>query len=94
MRYLPLTDTDRSAMLSEIGVSSVDDLFVDVPLAARFDGTFDLPDHMAEFAVEGRMARMAGRNTTTGDVPSFLGQVSTATTFRRLWTTLSSAASF
>ncbi|MEH6755309.1 MAG: aminomethyl-transferring glycine dehydrogenase subunit GcvPA [Alphaproteobacteria bacterium] len=73
MRYLPLTDTDRSAMLSEIGVSSVDDLFVDVPLAARFDGTFDLPDHMAEFAVEGRMARMAGRNTTTGDVPSFLG---------------------
>ncbi len=73
MRYLPLTDADRSSMLNRIGVSSVDDLFVDVPAAARFDGTFDLPDHMAEFAVEGHMSKMAGRNTTTADVPSFLG---------------------
>lgn len=73
MRYLPLTDTDRSAMLSEIGVSSIDDLFVDVPETARFEGTFDLPDHMAEFEVERLMSSMAGRNTTTGDVPSFLG---------------------
>ena len=29
MRYLPLTDTDRSAMLETIGAASVDDLFVD-----------------------------------------------------------------
>ena len=73
MRYLPLTDADRSAMLAEIGVSSVDDLFVDVPAAARFDGTFDLSDHMAEFEVERLMSAMSGRNTTTADVPSFLG---------------------
>lgn len=73
MRYLPLTDTDRSAMLARIGVASVDDLFVDVPEAARFDGGFDLPDHMAEFEVEQQMSAMAARNTTTGDVPSFLG---------------------
>lgn len=73
MRYLPLTDADRSAMLAKIGVASVDDLFVDVPEAARFDGSFDLPDHMAEFEVESLMSAMAARNTTTGDVPSFLG---------------------
>ena len=41
MRYLPLTDGDRANMLAEIGVPSIDDLFVDVPDAARFDGTFD-----------------------------------------------------
>jgi len=27
MRYLPLSDTDRSAMLATIGASSIDDLF-------------------------------------------------------------------
>ena len=35
MRYLPLTDSDRQAMLATIGARSIDDLFVDVPEAAR-----------------------------------------------------------
>ncbi|HCP00481.1 MAG TPA: glycine dehydrogenase, partial [Rhodospirillaceae bacterium] len=47
MRYLPLTDNDRAEMISAIGVDSVDDLFVDVPPAAQFDGTFNLSTHMA-----------------------------------------------
>ncbi|MEP4379939.1 MAG: aminomethyl-transferring glycine dehydrogenase subunit GcvPA [Alphaproteobacteria bacterium] len=73
MRYLPLTDNDRADMLSAIGVGSVDDLFVDVPDAARFDGDFDLSDHMAEYQVEAKIAALAGRNISTADVPSFLG---------------------
>ena len=35
MRYLPLTDADRRAMLGVIGAVDVDALFRDVPLAAR-----------------------------------------------------------
>jgi len=35
MRYLPLTDADRGAMLARIGASTIDDLFVDVPEEAR-----------------------------------------------------------
>ena len=31
MRYLPLTDSDRQAMLARIGVAAINDLFVDVP---------------------------------------------------------------
>ncbi|MGB0570567.1 MAG: aminomethyl-transferring glycine dehydrogenase subunit GcvPA [Alphaproteobacteria bacterium] len=73
MRYLPLTDNDRADMLSAIGVGSVDELFVDVPDAARFDGDFDLSDHMAEYQVEAKIAALARRNVTTADVPSFLG---------------------
>ena len=38
MRYLPLTQADRSAMLQTIGANSVDDLFVDVPAEARLSG--------------------------------------------------------
>ena len=73
MRYLPLTDNDRADMLSAIGVGSVDELFVDVPAAARFAGEFDLSDQMAEYQVEARLADLAGRNVSTADVPSFLG---------------------
>lgn len=73
MRYLPLTENDRSEMLSAIGVGSVDDLFVDVPAAARFYGAFELSDHMAEYEVEAKIGAMAARNVTTADGPSFLG---------------------
>lgn len=74
MRYLPLTDTDRKAMLDVIGAKSVDDLFVDVPAEARLSGTIEgLPDHASEMAVERHMKRLAGRNMVAGDVPFFLG---------------------
>ena len=48
MRYLPLTDSDRHAMLATIGAGHIDDLFVDVPEAVRRDGTVDLPRHQGE----------------------------------------------
>ena len=38
MRYLPLSEGDRSAMLSVIGAGSIDDLFVYVPAEARQAG--------------------------------------------------------
>src|SRR6201996_7955337 len=74
MRYLPLTDADRSAMLSVIGVGSIDDLFVDVPAEARLDGPIrDLPLHASELAVERHMTKLARQNLSAGDAPFFLG---------------------
>ncbi|TPG22294.1 aminomethyl-transferring glycine dehydrogenase subunit GcvPA [Sphingomonas koreensis] len=74
MRYLPLTDTDRTAMLATIGASSIDDLFADVPEAARLDGPIhDLPPHASELAVERHLSALARKNTVAGDVPFFLG---------------------
>ncbi|MEL0071767.1 MAG: aminomethyl-transferring glycine dehydrogenase subunit GcvPA [Rhodobiaceae bacterium] len=73
MRYLPLTDTDRQAMLADIGVSSIDDLFVDVPEAARLDAPLDLPRHQGEMHVERQLAALAGRNVPAGSVPFFCG---------------------
>ena len=52
MRYLPLTPDDRAAMLSAIGASSIDDLFVDVPESARLDAPVDLPRVQGELEVE------------------------------------------
>lgn len=73
MRYLPLTDADRSAMLSEIGADRLEDLFVDVPAAALLDRPVDLPSAKSELEVERALRRLAGRNTPAGSVPSFLG---------------------
>ncbi len=74
MRYLPLTDTDRAAMLATIGAASIDDLFIDVPEAARLaDPIAGLPNHASEIAVERHMARLARQNLSAGEAPFFLG---------------------
>ena len=73
MRYLPLSPADRVEMLGAIGVSSIDDLFVDVPPAARREGVVDLPLHAGELEVEREMSAMAARNRTAGSGPFFCG---------------------
>ena len=74
MRYLPLSDADRSAMLERIGVGSVDELFRDVPQEARITGPIEgLPLHASEMAVERELTAMARKNMVAGEVPFFLG---------------------
>jgi glycine cleavage system P protein (glycine dehydrogenase) subunit 1 len=74
MRYLPLAEADRRDMLRTVGASSVEDLFVDVPEAARLAGKVEgLPDHASEMAVERQLSAMARRNLAAGDAPFFLG---------------------
>jgi glycine dehydrogenase subunit 1 len=74
MRYLPLSDSDRSQMLAAIGAKSIDDLFVDVPKAARPDGLIEgLPLHASELAVERHMGALSKKNMVAGEVPFFLG---------------------
>ncbi len=74
MRYLPLSAPDRAAMLGVIGAGSIDDLFADVPAAARLTGPIaDLPLHASELAVERQLRGLANRNLSAGDAPFFLG---------------------
>ena len=74
MRYLPLAEADRREMLGAIGAASVDELFVDVPAAARLAGTIGgLADHATELSVERQLTAMARRNLVAGEVPFFLG---------------------
>ena len=74
MRYLPLTDADRSAMLSKIGAASVDDLFADVPAEARLCGPIEgLPLHQSEMAVERHMRALSKKNLAAADAAFFCG---------------------
>ena len=73
MRYLPLSDTDRADMLARVGISDVDEIFVDIPKSARIDGLLDLPRRQSEFAVERDLTRMADKNVAASSVPFFVG---------------------
>src|SRR5215217_5734907 len=74
MRYLPLSDADRSEMLRVVGASSVDELFRDVPEELRLKGPIEgLPMHASEMAVERHMTALSRLNMVAGEVPFFLG---------------------
>jgi glycine dehydrogenase subunit 1 len=60
-------------MLDAIGVSSVDDLFADVPEALRLGRPLDLPDGKPEQEVYGYLRALAARNVSTEDELSFVG---------------------
>ena len=48
MGYLSLTDADRAEMLAAIGVSSVDELFEQIPPGVRLDRELDVPPALGE----------------------------------------------
>ena len=74
MRYLPLTQDDRSAMLAKIGASHIDELFIDVPEEARLSGPIaGLPMHASEMAVEKHMRALSKKNLAASDAAFFLG---------------------
>ncbi len=61
MAYSPHTDADRERMLSAIGVSSVEDLFADIPVSVRAS-RFEVPPPLSEQEVRAELARLAARN--------------------------------
>ena len=74
MRYLPLTDTDRTAMLEAVGAPSIDALFTDVQSDLYLDGPIEgLPLHATEMAVEKHMRTLSKKNLAAADAPFFIG---------------------
>ena len=73
MRYLPLTSEDRTEMLAKIGVSSIADLFADIPSDKLLGKLVDLPLRQSEMSVGRLLGAMASKNTPAGSVPFFVG---------------------
>jgi glycine dehydrogenase subunit 1 len=74
MRYLPLAEADRREMLRAVGAASVEELFTDVPEAARLASKIDgLPDHASEMAVERQLTVLSRKNLPAAVAPFFLG---------------------
>ncbi|MFL5948850.1 MAG: aminomethyl-transferring glycine dehydrogenase subunit GcvPA [Gaiellaceae bacterium] len=73
MSYLALTDADREAMLEAIGVSSVEQLFADLPAGVRLDRELDVPPALTEQELTAYFEALAGQNAHVGAELSFLG---------------------
>ncbi len=73
MSHLSLTDADREEMLAAIGVSSVEELFRDIPVGMRFHGRLDLEPALSEPELVVHMEELASRNAHAGAELSFLG---------------------
>jgi glycine dehydrogenase subunit 1 len=71
--YLSLTDADRAEMLAAIGVSSVEELFEQVPPGVRFDRELDVPPALGEAELVRHIEELASRNVHTGAELSFVG---------------------
>jgi glycine dehydrogenase subunit 1 len=71
--YLSLTDADREAMLVAIGVSSVEELFEQVPAGVRLGRELDVPPALGEAELARHIEELAARNVHTGAELSFLG---------------------
>lgn len=61
------------SMLQDIGISSVDELFRDIPEEIRSKAKLDVPSHMSEAEVRRKVERILGKNLSTKEVTSFLG---------------------
>ena len=72
-RYLPMTETDKQAMLETIGVSSVDELFSDIPEQVRFKGEYNIKKAKSESALLKELTQLAGKNADLRSNTSFLG---------------------
>ena len=73
MSYLALTDADREAMLEAIGVSSIEELFADLPVGVRLDRELDLPPALSEQGLTSYFEALAAENAHVGAELSFLG---------------------
>ncbi|WP_226554899.1 aminomethyl-transferring glycine dehydrogenase subunit GcvPA [Priestia aryabhattai] len=72
-RYLPMTEQDQQQMLAAIGVSSVDDLFSDIPQRVRFQGEYNIKKAASEPQLLKELNNMAAKNAHLKDYASFLG---------------------
>jgi glycine dehydrogenase subunit 1 len=72
-RYTPVTDSDRAAMLAEIGVASVEELFAEIPESLRLGRALELPAGLGEAEVYEHMRALAAANSSAEETLCFLG---------------------
>ena len=72
MSFIPHSDADRQAMLAEIGVESVEELFVDVPDAVRYPEV-KLPRPLSEMEILAELQAMSEQNADLNHYACFLG---------------------
>lgn len=61
-KYIPHTKKDIEEMLEKINVSSIDDLFKEIPHEVKLNRDYKLPDSLSEIEVEKKVTELAKMN--------------------------------
>jgi len=72
MPFVSNSDADRKAMLAEVGVKDMAELFADIPAARRFP-KLDLPEPLSEMEVLREVESLAAKNVAASTCAWFLG---------------------
>jgi len=70
--YIPNTEGEQAEMLAVLGLSSIEELFQDIPEAFR-NPPLNLPPPLSELEIQRELAGLAAKNRALGSGPSFLG---------------------
>ena len=73
MSYVLNTPDDQRAMLQAIGVSSIEDLFANIPAELRLHRPLNVPPALSEIDLTRHLQRLAARNKPADDAVCFLG---------------------
>lgn len=71
--YVPHTPDETKEMLSTIGVSSIDELFDQIPDELRLKRLLDLPAALTELELTAQLKLLAGKNSSCADAVCFMG---------------------
>ena len=72
-RYLPDTKQDQEEMLDFLNISSVDELFEDIPSDIRLEGELNIPEAIPEPVLLKKMQALSSQNKNANNYPTFLG---------------------
>lgn len=72
-KYIPNTEEQKKKMLEIIGVSSVDELFSEIPADIKMNRPYRLDNAKSEIAVARHLTQLANQNLGTNERVSFLG---------------------
>ena len=73
MAYLFNTPADIETMLARIGVSSIDELFIQIPERLQLEGLLDLPASPSELELESHLRELAAANVGIGKRVCLMG---------------------
>ncbi|MGG0287366.1 aminomethyl-transferring glycine dehydrogenase subunit GcvPA [Peribacillus butanolivorans] len=72
-RYLPDTKQDQEEMLKFLNISSIDELFEDIPAEISLQDELNIPEAVPEPLLLKKMNQLATKNKNANHYPTFLG---------------------
>lgn len=73
MHYYPHSTADISQMMEDVGVGSLDELFVDIPKELKLQTKLDLQKGQGELELQQKLKKLSDKNVSVDKFPCFLG---------------------